>query len=255
MTPHRPIASPHLSKTAAEPAFGFDRCQVFFDFDNTITSFDVLDGIIERFSVNRDWVAYEEAWEKGEIGSRQCLEGQLRSIRVTRPQLHGYLETVGIDPSFQRLLALLRRCGLEPVIVSDSFTPLIRYVLEFNKIGSMPIFANSLRMQGSRLLPSFPRASAECGRCGHCKTSTLGAPGFAGKPAVYIGDGLSDQCPARHAEMVFAKRGCSLHRLLLESHDNCRPFNDLGDVYFFFKEFIDECTAFGSREPDTITAF
>ncbi len=69
-------------------------CQVFFDFDNTITDFDVLDGIIEQFSVNRDWVAYEEAWKKGKIGSRQCLEGQLRSIRVERAQLHDYLKTV-----------------------------------------------------------------------------------------------------------------------------------------------------------------
>ncbi|MCX5696960.1 MAG: hypothetical protein NTU54_03145 [Candidatus Omnitrophica bacterium] len=36
-----------------------------FDFDNTITPFDVLDDIIEKFSVNDDWVVYEEAWRAG----------------------------------------------------------------------------------------------------------------------------------------------------------------------------------------------
>ena len=56
---------------------------VFFDFDNTLTSFDVLDALIERFSINEDWKALERAWQAGRIGSKECLEGQLRSIRVT----------------------------------------------------------------------------------------------------------------------------------------------------------------------------
>ena len=36
--------------------------RVYFDFDNTITKFDVLDAIIEQFSIDREWVAYEEDW-------------------------------------------------------------------------------------------------------------------------------------------------------------------------------------------------
>jgi len=113
MTPYRIAATQPLhdepSEGLAAQSLKLENCHVFFDFDNTITAFDVLDGIIEQFSVNRDWVAYEEAWKKGKIGSRQCLDGQLRSIRVERAQLHAYLRTVGIDPAFGRLLALLRR--------------------------------------------------------------------------------------------------------------------------------------------------
>ena len=113
MTPSRTSTSQQLSDTELELTLRLSESQVFFDFDNTITAFDVLDGIIERFSVNRDWIAYEEAWKKGKIGSRQCLEGQLRSIRVERPQLHAFLETVSIDASFSRLLALLHRFAPE----------------------------------------------------------------------------------------------------------------------------------------------
>ncbi len=254
MTPSRPSASPQLSDSEAKQPFRLGDSQVFFDFDNTIAAFDVLDGIIERFSVNRDWVAYEEAWKKGRIGSRQCLEGQLRSIRVDRPNLHAYLETVTIDRSFSRLLALLHRCGVRPVIVSDSFSPIIRYILEHNGISGVQIYANSLRMKENRLLPSFPHAGTECSRCGHCKTSTLARPDFAGKPAVYIGDGLSDVCPARRADLVFAKRGCSLHHQLLETHDSLQPFDDLGDIYLFFKEFTDEGNTISTHGPEAVPA-
>jgi 2-hydroxy-3-keto-5-methylthiopentenyl-1-phosphate phosphatase len=240
MTPSRPIVSQQLPDTACEQAFSLSDSQVFFDFDNTITDFDVLDGIIERFSVNRDWVAYEEAWEKGKIGSRQCLEGQLRSIRVTRPQLHDYLKTVSIDAAFGKLLALLRRNGVEPVIVSDSFTQIIRYILDHNGISGITVHANGLRMHGDCLQPSFPHAGTECMRCGHCKTETLARAEFAGKRAVYIGDGLSDLCPARRSYLVFAKRGCSLQRHLLETGGQCMPFDELSDIYNYFKEYIDE---------------
>lgn len=254
MTPTRPSASPQLSATEPAQPPRLSDSQIFFDFDNTITDFDVLDGIIERFSVNRDWIAYEEAWKNGKIGSRQCLEGQLRSIRVTRPQLHAYLETVAIDASFSRLLALLHRSGVQPVIVSDSFSQIIRYILDYNSITDVPIFANSLRMQGDRLLPSFPHAGAECNRCGHCKTETLARSEFAGKRAVYVGDGLSDLCPARRADLVFAKRGCSLQRHLLETSLPCHLFDDLSDIYLFFKEFTDECNTLTTFGPEAVTA-
>ena len=244
MTPYRIAATQPLhdepSEGLAAQSLKLENCHVFFDFDNTITAFDVLDGIIEQFSVNRDWVAYEEAWKKGKIGSRQCLDGQLRSIRVERAQLHAYLRTVGIDPAFGRLLALLRRHGVEPVIVSDSFSQIIRYILEHNGISGITVHANTLRMHGDCLQPSFPHAGNQCLRCGHCKTETLARAEFAGKRTVYIGDGLSDLCPARRSDLVFAKRGCSLQRHLLETGGHCQPFDDLSDIYNYFKEYTDD---------------
>jgi len=40
-------------------------CLVFFDFDNTITNFDVLDDIIRRFSADKKWVAMSGPGKKG----------------------------------------------------------------------------------------------------------------------------------------------------------------------------------------------
>ena len=80
---------------------GLSHCRVFFDFDNTITHFDVLDDIIKRFAVNKGWKEWEEAWEKGRIGSRRCLKEQMSLVAIGRKELLKYLSGVRIDPYFK----------------------------------------------------------------------------------------------------------------------------------------------------------
>ncbi|MBL7070141.1 MAG: hypothetical protein ISS27_01560 [Candidatus Omnitrophica bacterium] len=63
----------------------------FFDFDNTITGFDVLDDLVKRYSINKKWQFFERAWKNGSIGSRKCLQEQLRVVRITRAGLKMYL--------------------------------------------------------------------------------------------------------------------------------------------------------------------
>ena len=59
-------------------------CRVFFDFDNTMTTTDVLFDVIERFSINNHWKVLEKAWLEGQIGTKECLEGQLRNVRISK---------------------------------------------------------------------------------------------------------------------------------------------------------------------------
>ncbi len=209
------------------------QCLVFFDFDNTITTFDVLDDIIKRFSVNKDWVKFEEAWEKGEIGSRRCLEGQLRSVRVTRKELFRYLSGIKIDPHFHKIYAMLKREGLRPVILSDNFNPIIKFILKNNDIGEMRIFANNLSFRGDRLLSSFPHVNSHCLRCAHCKKKNLLKKGVRDKIIMYIGDGLSDICPAENSDMVFAKGKLLEH--FRSKKKLCLAFRNLDDIYNYYR--------------------
>ena len=213
-------------------------CLVCFDFDNTITAFDVLDGIIEKFSINRDWVAYEEAWEKGKIGSLQCLEGQLRSIRVTKKDLCSYLSTIEVDPCFKKLLALLNERGIRSIVLSDSFCFLIKYILKNSGITSIPVYSNRFKVSNDRLIPSFPYVNNQCSHCGHCKTSTIASEAYHDKLVIYIGDGLSDVCPAHHADLVFAKNTLLKH--FTKTKRDCVAFTHFGDIYNYLKEFFYE---------------
>jgi len=208
-------------------------CMVFFDFDNTITPFDVLDDIVKRFSINREWIIFEEDWKKGWIGSRECIEGQLHSVRVTKNNLSRYLSRIQIDPHFHKLFAMLTREGIKPIILSDSFTTIIESILKHNGINGVKVYANTLRFNKDRLIPSFPHTNSRCRRCAHCKKKNLKKKGIRDKMIIYIGDGLSDICPAECSDMVFAKG--RLLRHFREKKRLCVAFNDIEDIYNYFR--------------------
>ncbi|MCX5668145.1 MAG: MtnX-like HAD-IB family phosphatase [Candidatus Omnitrophica bacterium] len=204
-------------------------CAVFFDFDNTITLFDVFDNIIETFAVDKKWMEYESAWKRGEIGSKDCLSGQLKSVKIDKKGLEKYLAKIKVDPHFKKIVALLKKRGVAPVIVSDSFRFFLEYILKNNGIGPLKIYSNQIRFSKDRLVPAFPHQHSTCRRCGNCKKKHLPDEGRREKTVIYIGDGLSDLCPARHSDIVFAKG--SLKRYLTKEGKEFFPFETLKDVY------------------------
>lgn len=209
-------------------------CAVFFDFDNTITTVDVLDEVIRRYSINGDWIRYESLWKDGKIGSKECTEAQLKGIRVNKETLDRYLATVKLDVSFVKLLALLKRYNIHPVILSDSFTYFVHTILKNHNIRNLPVYANTIRFEGQRLIPSFPYRNSECKRCAHCKGAHLIKPSISDKATIHIGDGLSDVCAALAADIVFAKE--KLVDYLKKEKKACLEFVHLKDVYDLFKK-------------------
>jgi 2,3-diketo-5-methylthio-1-phosphopentane phosphatase len=205
---------------------------VFLDFDNTITSLDVLDAVIGRFSIDQKWMAFEEAWKEGKIGSRQCLEAQLRSVRVTRADLAKYVKQIPLDPFALKLFQTLRRQRIPFMIVSDSFTVIIRTILRHYGIRQAKVFANELKFKKDRLIPAFPFHSKDCRRrCAHCKK--IHVLEHKDKTTIYVGDGLSDVCPALESDIVFAKDSLASHLELERKFHTV--FCDLGDVCAFFE--------------------
>jgi len=204
----------------------------FLDFDNTITSLDVLDAVIGKFSIDQKWMIHEEAWKEGRIGSRQCLEAQLKSVRVTRADLAKYVKQIPLDPFAVKLFRTLHRHRIPFMIVSDSFTVIIRTILHHHEILGAKVFANELKFKKDRLIPVFPFHSEECSRrCAHCKKSHVLE--HKDKTTVYVGDGLSDVCPALEADIVFAKDSLAGH---LETEGKSHTaFSDLGEVCGFFE--------------------
>lgn len=215
---------------------------VFFDFDNTVTTFDVLDDILVRFSVDEKWRKLEEEWQAGRLGSKDCLEGQLQSIRVTKETLSRYLAAVPIDRGFKKLLAFLKKRKIPTMIVSDNFSFMVREILRHNSITGIRVYTNHVRFKGDQLVPSFPYFDVTCPRCAHCKKTHLLTR--SDKTLIYVGDGLSDVCPAEEADWVFAKG--SLLETLRKNQKPCIPFGNLGDVYHKISE-LDNAT-----EPENI---
>jgi 2-hydroxy-3-keto-5-methylthiopentenyl-1-phosphate phosphatase len=217
----RDIRLPHLSD-----------CRVFFDFDNTITFFDVLDDIVERFSVDREWIAYEKAWKEGRIGSSVCLKGQLQSVRISKKDFSVYLSLIKIDPRFLKFISILKKEGMKPVIVSDGFASVIKFILKNNGVTGVKVYANTLKFSKDKLIPLFPYRNRQCRLCAHCKRNTLKKEA-RDNVIIYIGDGRSDICPAEYSDLVFAKGSLLEH--FRKTKRLCIGFNNLDDIYGYLK--------------------
>ena len=212
--------------------------RVFIDFDNTITLGDVLDGVIEKFSPDDNWRVLEADWEAGRIGAKECLDGQLRGLRATWPEFERHLAGVRLDDGFTVLIDFVKRQGGELVIVSDNFDLIVGHILERRGLAAVTVRANHLEVAGDRVVPSFPFGNPNCPGCAHCKKTHFIPPNDDGRRVVYIGDGRSDLCPSRHADIVFAKS--SLLAQLRAEKVPCIPFGDLTEVVGTLQKLIYE---------------
>lgn len=224
--------------TSIDSAAGIQRvrCRVFFDFDNTITVSDVLDDAIKRFAVDKSWIELEEAWGAGKIGSRECLSGQLRSVRVSKNEFFQYLTTVKIDPFFKKILEFLQTKAIKPVILSDNFLFMVRRILKKQGITGIKIYSNRGSFSGNRFKLSFPYLNKKCLRCAHCKRNSLLDNSKKSDFKIYVGDGLSDLCAAQEADLVFAKDSLLAH--FKKTKRPCVAFKTLRDVYNYLREDI-----------------
>ena len=207
---------------------------VFFDFDNTIANIDVVDDMLERFSGDDGWKELEEKWQREEIGSRECLKGQVEGIRIEKNRLDRYLATIKIDPYFKKLLRFLKYHDIPTLIVSDNFDYMVRRILERNDITDIDIYCNKVDVSGGRLKPSFPFSNKRCGDCANCKKKHVLARKKKGALAVYIGDGKSDLCAARESDIVFAKD--YLKKVFRNEKRPHVPIDGLKDVYDYFQK-------------------
>lgn len=210
-----------------------DKSIVFFDFDNTISTCDVFDDMVMRFSKDEQWMGLEKRWKAGKIGSMECLEGQLKGVRITKKALDEYLSGIKLDPYFRRLLEFLDTRGIKKIILSDNFDYILKRILSRHALKKVKIYSNKLQFSRDRLMPYFPFTSSNCKVCAHCKTKNLLAN--AGKDSIifYIGDGNSDICPAEYSDIVFAKE--ELLEYCKKKKLHFYRYNSLKEVYDYFK--------------------
>jgi len=209
-------------------------CVVFFDFDNTITRFDVIDDIVERFSINEKWRKIEEDWKQGKIGSKECLERQFNEVRIKKDALINYLSTIEIDEYFPKILALIKRSKASLAIASDSCSFIIDNILKNNGIKGIKVYSNKLKFNKDRIILDFPYFNKNCSKCANCKKSHLQKAAGRDKIFIYVGDGLSDVCAAGFADIVFAK--ASLLEHFKKEKKEYIEFDTLAVVYNYLKE-------------------
>ncbi len=203
--------------------------QLWIDFDGTITKKDTLDELIKNYSIDNSWELIEQRWQSGFIGSRQCLEEEFALLRIPKSKLHKAIENIEVDEGIFELLKIMRSHSIPVAILSDGVDIFIKQILKNNGITGMPIRSNTIAYNDPYLKLLCPHSNPKCDvGAAHCKCSSMYALGSFDKRSIYIGDGLSDYCAARHSDFIFAK-GALAKRLEKENIPFCE-FNDLSDV-------------------------
>jgi len=183
---------------------------IFCDFDGTITQRDVTDEILSELA-HPSWREVEQEWVRGQIGSRECLERQMALVETTAEQFHALLDSIPIDPHFFSFYSFTQAHRLPFYVVSDGFDYVIRRILKRSGVNGplrngTHLFSSALRLEGSRLIPSFPFSAEPCEHgCGTCKAAVIRRLSSGQHPIVFIGDGLSDRFAVEVSDVVFAK--------------------------------------------------
>ena len=206
--------------------------RVFSDFDGTIAVEDVGGGIFKAFVGEKahDIVRH---YLDGTISAREYLTRECEAVEsVTPSELEKFVDQFTLDPAFGAFKEFCRHRSIPVVILSDGLDFYVERLLRTHGFGDLPLFSNHLEFVRNgdtmKMVPSFPYTDAECPHCGNCKRNHLLTLAGDDDIIVYIGDGISDRCPVRYADIVFAKgkliRHCQEQNI---TYHEFRNFNDI----------------------------
>jgi len=179
---------------------------ILCDFDGTVARDDVGNLLFRKFADGRTAEEIVNRWKRGEISSRECLEQEAALARVSKEELDEFILLRKLDPYFKDFLDFAVKRGMEVAIVSDGLDYYIEKMLLRNGSAHVDFYANRAKLSNGTIKITFPFHNVlECTDCANCKTFHLEQYRSKGYYIVYVGNGLSDTCPSRSADLVFAK--------------------------------------------------
>jgi len=178
---------------------------VVIDFDGTICRQDVSEEILDAFG-SPEWREIDQEFQRGEIGSRECLVRQAGLLEGHRQDMFEFaLDRFRIDSSFRPFVEWTREAGLEVAVASDGLGFYVEPMLAAAGVQGVPVLTNGFDLDGGRPHLSFTHAHPVCVGCGTCKMRiVLGYRERVG-PVAFVGEGHSDRYGALYADLVFAK--------------------------------------------------
>jgi 2,3-diketo-5-methylthio-1-phosphopentane phosphatase len=214
--------------------------RVYSDFDGTIAVHDIGNQIFRTFAGPKA-VEIVKHYLDGTMTARECLTQECAAVEsVTATELETFAHQFSLDPSFGAFVEFCRHRNIPLVVLSDGLDFYVERLLTKHGFGSLPFFSNHLefvrRGEATKMVPSFPHTDAECLLCGNCKRNHLLTLSGDEDIIVYLGDGISDRCPIRYADIVFAKG--RLIRYCQEQNVTYHEFRDFNDVMMRLEELL-----------------
>lgn len=188
----------------------YKNIKIFVDFDGTITKSDLGNEVFRELIGDELFNNLHTQFKNNEISIKTYWK--LICDGITENDYENLKKSIElitlkyeIDDYFINFIDLLEVNNIVPSIISDGFEEYIEPILNKYNI-KLKYYSNKLTSVNDKIEPVFhyQKEACEC-LSASCKKTNLLNKTFEEDLIVYIGDGVSDFCPAEHSDIVFAK--------------------------------------------------
>jgi 2,3-diketo-5-methylthio-1-phosphopentane phosphatase len=212
-----------------------NRIEIFCDFDGTVTLKDLGDELFKVYGQFDELNSLLKA-EKISISEYWYKICETLDTKLTKEIITNFSLQFEIDPYFKDFADYCKLHDINLTLVSDGYREYIEPLLNYHKLGDLPLYANSLDF-GTPIKPIFYGADESC-NClsASCKRNVLLTRTPEDAIIVYIGDGYSDFCAAEHSDIIFAKK--NLARYCNDNKVPHYPYKTFFDIRNTFEKVI-----------------
>lgn len=204
------------------------RLLVALDYDGTVTDREYNVLAFQRLTGDA-WRVFEDAVERGEMSHAECLDRQVGLVTASKRELlAANTDEARLAPGFAEFLRTIIAAGARVAVVSAGYREAIEQLWRREGLPPVELFASEIAPRDGGEGPPWtvtldPRLG-DCPTCGPgaCKSGVLRRLRRVGDAVAVFGDGVSDLCLAREADIVFARgmlaelcarEGIAYHRL------------------------------------------
>jgi len=208
---------------------------VLVDFDGTMTHASVGEVLLDAFG-SPLWRKEAEHWKAGAITFGQLIQREFTYLPAAKrdEMVRFALERVQFRDGIDVLWAVCAQNAVPFEVVSGGLDFYIRPLLAKHGLGSLPLTSMQVTEPGGiGMSPMYPAGIVACDAIGVCKCARLSHYKSRGLQTIYVGDGDSDRCVAKQADILFARD--ALARYCQEQGIAFTPFETFHEVTAFLK--------------------
>lgn len=181
---------------------------IFSDFDGTITRQDVGYNIFHHFSGGKNDALLPD-WKSGAMTTRECLRREAEMVTASRDEIYNFIDKFELNDGFIEFVNKCQANDLPMTILSDGLDFYIDFLLGRENLRQIPVLSNIGILKNETIEIEFPHENRLCKSCGSCKAERMAefratVPGET--RAIFIGDGYSDACATKEADLIYAKK-------------------------------------------------
>jgi len=187
---------------------------MIIDFDGTITTRDADVVIAEAVLGARHHRFIDQLlteYEQLRITTAEYFQRYLERLGLPPAGFVSHARRVSLRPGLDELITWCASAHIDVHVASEGLDIYIAPILAAAGVSNLPLTCNVARWNGVRYHVTGALDGKSCDRCLTCKGELTRRLKAAGRKVALVGNGASDLCGARHADLVIARDSLADH--------------------------------------------